>query len=184
MWRSTQICFTTLLCCVAVGLGVGEAVAQNPATKVSSADKMFMQEAAQGGAAEVQLGRLAVQKGSSEEVKQFGQRMVDDHSRANDQLKALAQNKGIDVPSGLSAKDQAFASKLEKLSGPQFDDAYMSLMVKDHKKDVAEFEKESKSAKDPQVKQFATNTLPTLQEHLQLAEKIAPQQSSMRLQDH
>jgi putative membrane protein len=119
MWRSTQIYFTTILC-LAVGLSVGVAVAQKSATKVSSADKTFIQEAAQGGAAEVQLGRLAAQRGSSEQVKQFGQRMVDDHSRANDQLKALAQNKGIDVPSGLSAKDQAFASKLEKLSGPQF----------------------------------------------------------------
>jgi putative membrane protein len=101
--------------------------------------------------------------------------MVDDHSRADEQLKALAQRKGIEVPAGPSAKDEAVARNLEKLSGPQFDDAYMSLMVRDHKKDVADSEKASKSATDPQVKQFAAQTLPTLQEHLQQAERIAPE---------
>ena len=174
--------FATLLC-FAMTMGAGNALAQST-PNVSPTDKQFVQEAAQGGAAEVELGTLATQKASSADVKQFGQRMVDDHSRANQQLKAIAQSKGIDVPAAPSAKDKAIAAKLEKLSGTQFDDAYMNLMVRDHKKDVTDFQKASKSATDPQIKEFAEQTLPTLQEHLQQAEKIAPQQSSMQMQDH
>lgn len=163
---------------------IGMATAQSAKTSVSEMDSKFVKEAAQGGAAEVELGHLAMQKAASDDVKQFGQRMVTDHSRAGEQLKAIAESKGIDIPTGLSAKDQALATNLQKLSGSQFDDAYMSAMVKDHKKDVADFEKASKTAKDPQVKQFATETLPTLQEHLQQAEKIAPGQSTMSMQNH
>lgn len=163
---------------------IGMATAQSAKTSVSEMDSKFVKEAAQGGAAEVELGHLAMQKAASDDVKQFGQRMVTDHSRAGEQLKAIAESKGIDIPTGLSAKDQALATNLQKLSGSQFDDAYMSAMVKDHKKDVADFEKASKTAKDPQVKQFATETLPTLQEHLQQAEKIATGQSTMSMQNH
>jgi putative membrane protein len=163
-------------------LCLGSAFAQSDKSSVSSADSKFVQEAALGGQAEVELGHLAMEKASSENVKQFGQRMVTDHGRAGEQLKAIAESKGINVPSGLSAKDQALATNLKKLDGAQFDDAYMNAMVKDHKKDIADFQKASKTAKDPQVKQFVTETLPTLQEHLQQAEKIAPQQSSMPMQ--
>ena len=169
---------------MAVAQCVGMAAAQNGKASVSEMDSKFVREAAQGGAAEVELGHLATQKAASDDVKQFGQRMVTDHSRAGEQLKAIAESKGIDIPTGLSAKDQALAADLQKLSGSQFDDAYMSAMVKDHKKDVADFQKASKTAKDPQVKQFATETLPTLQEHLQQAEKIAPGQSKMSMQNH
>ena len=105
---------------------------------------------------------------------QVGERMVNDHSKANDELKQIASSKGVDLPNDLNAKDKMLKERLSKLSGDSFDKAYMQNMVKDHRKDVAEFSKESRSASDPEVKQFAGKTLPTLKEHLQKAESIAP----------
>lgn len=149
-------------------------------SKVASADRAFVMKAAQGGMAEVELGQLAAQKASSDQVKQFGQRMVDDHSKANDQLKQIATEKGIAVPTKLSSKDAAAKARLEKLSGDQFDHAYMRDMVTDHTKDVAEFRTESKTAKDPALKSFASQTLPTLEEHLKQAKSIAPKTSQVK----
>jgi putative membrane protein len=142
--------------------------------KLAPADKQFIKKAAQGGLAEVQLGQLATEKADSPDVKQFGQKMVDDHSKANDQLKQVASNKGVTVPDKLSAKDAATKARLEKLSGKAFDRAYMRDMVTDHTKDVSEFRTEAKTAKDPDVKSFASQTLPTLQDHLKQAKSIAP----------
>lgn len=141
---------------------------------LGGADARFLKAAAQGGMAEVELGQLAVEKASSNDVKKFGQHMVDDHSKANDQLKQLAAQKHVDLPQGPSVKDKAIKTKLERLAGPEFDHAYMEDMVKDHKKDVAEFEKESKAASDPDIKSFASETLPTLQGHLKQAQSLAP----------
>ena len=183
MVKLEQVAWITILL-MAAAQCVGVAAAQSGKASVSAADLKFVQNAAQGGAAEVALGHLAMQRASDENVKKFGERMVTDHSRAGEQLKAIAQSKGIEVPAGLSAKDEARAANLGKLSGAQFDDAHMNLMVKDHEKDVADFENASKTAADPQVKQFAAETLPTLQEHLQQAEKIAPEQFNSRMQDH
>lgn len=140
---------------------------------VPTADRKFMDNAAQGGMAEVELGQLAQEKGKSQEVKDFGKRMVDDHTKANDQLKQLASQKGVTLPTDLNAKDKATKARLEKMSGSQFDQAYMKDMVMDHKKDVAEFQKESKSAMDPDLKSWAGQTLPTLQEHLKMAEEYS-----------
>jgi putative membrane protein len=143
-------------------------------SSISPADKTFIKKAAEGGMAEVELGKIAAEKGSSEDVKKFGQRMVDDHSKANDQLKQVASSKGVDVPSDLNAKDKATKERLSKMSGAQFDKAYMANMVRDHQQDVAEFRRESKMAKDPDVKSFAAQTLPTLEDHLKEARSIAP----------
>src|SRR5947209_17372406 len=151
--------------------------ASSGSSQLSAMDKHFVRKAAEGGLAEVELGKLAIQKASSDDVKKFGQRMVDDHTKANDQLKQLAQQKGVDLPSQPDAKDKATLDKLQKLSGEQFDKAYMQDMVKDHTKDVAEFQKESKSAKDPDIKNFASQTLPTLQDHLKEAKSIAPKEN-------
>ena len=139
---------------------------------LSTADRQFVDKAAQGGMAEVQLGELAKEKGSSDAVKQFGQRMVNDHTKANDQLKQLAANKGIELPSTLDSKDEATKTKLSKLSGAAFDRAYMRDMVTDHTHDVAEFRHESESAKDAAVTNFATETLPTLESHLKSAKSV------------
>jgi putative membrane protein len=141
---------------------------------LSTADKKFVRDAAQGGMAEVELGKLATEKAASEEVKKFGQRMVDDHSKAGEQLKEIATRKKIQVPDKLSAKDQLAKDRLSKLSGEQFDKAYMNDMVKDHTQDVADFKRESSSGADSEVKSFASKTLPTLKDHLRQAKEIAP----------
>ena len=120
-----------------------------------------MHDAAQGGMAEVELGKLATEKASSDDVKKFGQRMVDDHTKAGDQLKQVASTQGITLPQGLSAKDKLTKEHLSKLSGEQFDKAYMADMVKDHTQDVADFQRESQSGSDPAVKDFASQTLPS-----------------------
>jgi len=129
-------------------------------------DKKFVKESALGGLAEVELGKLATQKGSSDAVKQFGQRMVDDHSKANEQLKQAAAKSNIEVPASLDSKHQSHIDKLAKLSGPEFDKAYLKDQVKDHEHDVNQFKDEAQNGSDPNVKQFAMATLPTLQEHL------------------
>jgi len=139
-------------------------------SQLDHSDRKFLESAAKDGLAEVELGQLASQRAESPEVKQFGQRMVQDHGKANDQLKQLAQSKGLDVPAETDKSHQKKMEKLQKLSGAQFDKQYMDDMVKDHKKDVKEFQKQAKSAKDADVKNFAAQTAPTLQEHLQMAE--------------
>ena len=153
-------------------VAVGQISGSAKASGVSAADQKFMDKAAQGGMAEVELGQLAEQNGGSQNVKDFGKRMVDDHSKANDQLKQLASQKGVTLPTGLDAKDEATKNRLSKLQGAAFDKAYMKDMVMDHKQDVAEFKKESMSAHDSDLKSWAGQTLPTLESHLQQAEKI------------
>jgi putative membrane protein len=143
-------------------------------SQVAPSDKKFVREAAQGGMAEVELGKLATEKASSDEVKKFGQRMVDDHTKAGNELKQIAGEKGIVVSQQLSAKDKMTKDRLSKLSGEQFDKAYMADMVKDHTQDVADFQKEANSGADSDVKNFAAKTLPTLQDHLREAKQIAP----------
>jgi putative membrane protein len=131
----------------------------------------FAKKAAVGGMAEVELGRLATEKASSARVKEFGQRMVDDHSKANDQLKQVASAEGIELPSEIDAKTKATIDKLSKLSGAEFDKAYMADMVKDHEHDVAEFAKAAKHSDSP-VGSFAEKTLPTLRDHLKMAQDV------------
>jgi putative membrane protein len=147
--------------------------------KLSAADRQFVMKAAEGGMAEVELGRLAASKGTDPDVKAFGQRMVDDHSKANDKLKTIATEEGVTLPTALKGEMKAMHDKLSKASGAEFDKMYMSHMVKDHQKDVKEFEKESTSGKDTDVKQFAADTLPTLREHLQMAQTTATKVGAM-----
>ena len=151
-------------------MGSNNSTANATASSVSSGDRKFMEKAAQGGMAEVELGKLATQKASASEVKQFGQRMVDDHSKANDQLKQLATSKGVNLPTDLDHATKREMDKLSKLSGADFDREYMKHMVSDHKKDVSDFKSEARKAKDADVKQFAASTEPTLEQHLQLAQ--------------
>ena len=143
---------------------------------MKSPDAMFAMKAAQGGMAEVQLGQLAAQKAASPDVKSFGQMMVDDHTKANDNLKSITGQENMTLPTSLDAKDQALYSKLQNESGAKFDRDYVRAMVKDHQEDIKEFTKESNNGTDPQIKSFATQTLPILQQHLQ---KIQSIQSSM-----
>lgn len=145
---------------------------------MSAADSHFMKKAAGGGLAEVEHGQLAQQKGSSEDFKKFGERMVTDHTKANEELKQVAAEEHLNFRQEISMKDKATKARLEKLSGEEFDRAYMKDMVTDHKADVAQFEHESKMAKDPAVKSFASSTLPVLREHLKEAERSVPKQQT------
>jgi putative membrane protein len=139
------------------------------AAPVFAADDAWVAKVAKGGMAEVELGKLATQKASADSVKQFGQRMVDDHSKANDELKTLAASKKITVPAEMGPKEKALRDRLSKMSGAAFDRAYMKAMVADHVEDVNAFKMESKSGKDPEIKAWAAKTLPTLEEHLKMA---------------
>ena len=137
---------------------------------VTGADHTFVTKAAEGGMAEVKLGQLAADKATSADVKKFGEKMVTDHGKANDELKSLAQQKNITLPADVNAKDKATYDRLSKMSGASFDRDYMQAMLTDHRTDVNEFKKESTSGKDPDVKAWAGKTLPTLEEHLKLAQ--------------
>jgi putative membrane protein len=141
-------------------------------SNMSSQDHDFVMDAAMGGLMEVELGRIAAQKGMSESVKQFGQRMVDDHSKANEELMTLATSKGMTLPTALDEKHQKDVTKLSAMSGAEFDRAYSKMMLSDHTKDVKEFEKQSTKGGDADLKAFAGKTLPTLQEHLQMAKAL------------
>ncbi|MBV8710108.1 MAG: DUF4142 domain-containing protein [Acidobacteriaceae bacterium] len=135
-------------------------------------DKKFLRDAALGGMTEVELGKLATQKSSRDDVKQFGQKMVDDHTKANDRLKQIAGQENIPVPDTLDSKHQSRIDKLSKLSGADFDKAYIKDQLKDHQTDVREFNTEAQSGTDPNIKSFAANTLPTLQHHLDMVKDL------------
>ena len=128
--------------------------------------------AAQGGMAEVALGNLALQQGSSPKVKDFGKKLADDYSKANDELTQIASREGINLPSGMDMKQQQTVERFSKLSGAQFDKEYMRHMVEDHEKEVAKFQTAAKSLQDPDLKAWALKTLPTLNEHLRMAKDI------------
>jgi len=142
-------------------------------SKLSAKDKLFMKKAAEGGLEEVELGQMVQQKAKSQDVKDFAKRMVDDHTKANDELKSLAEKEGYTLPTTMSPNGKSLKAKLEKLSGEQLDRSYMTHMVADHTKDVAEFRAESKTGNDPDVKSWAGQTLSTLESHLQEAKQVA-----------
>ncbi|MEO8764356.1 MAG: DUF4142 domain-containing protein, partial [Ginsengibacter sp.] len=139
---------------------------------VDQSTKDFVAEAATGGLMEVELGNLALQKGNSQQVKDFGKMMVDDHTNANDNLKAIATKKNIDVPAAITDDQKKEMDDISKKSGADFDKAYVDMMVDDHKKDVDAFKKASGNLSDNDIKNFATTTLPTLQKHLDAIQAI------------
>ena len=141
-------------------------------SSLSMSDKKFIEDAAQGGMTEVQLGQIAEQKGNSPDVKEFGAHMVADHSKANDDLKSLAQAKGVAVPSELDHKHQAMVNHLQSLSGPAFDHAYIHSMVRAHEADAAAFKKTADTTQDPDLKAFASKTLEVVQSHLTMVQDI------------
>jgi putative membrane protein len=140
--------------------------------QLSAADRNFVTEAAIGGMTEVDLGKLAQQNSQDQQVQQFGAKMVQDHGAANDQLTKIATDKGVTLPQQLDRKGQALHDRLAKLQGVAFDRAYMADMIKDHNADMTLFRHEAQSAKDPDVKQFAQQTLATIQEHDKLARDV------------
>ena len=157
----SQFCVLTLTVAAlsVAGVAVAEDATGAKSSSLSVKDKTFMRKAAKGGTMEVAMGNLAEQNGQSEDVKSFGKRMVTDHSKANDELKSIASQKGIQLPS--KEPNTKWSS----------DKAYMDAMIKDHEKDLAEFQEEAKSGSDPDVKKFAEDTAKMVQEHLDLAKE-------------
>jgi len=139
---------------------------------VNDADRDFVSKAASGGTAEVELGRVATQRAVRPSVRSFAERMVADHGRANAELAALAGRKGLDVPTTLEPSQQAMRDRLSGLSGPDFDRAYMSEMVRDHTEDIALFERAAETSSDPDLKAWAARSLPMLRDHLALARQV------------
>jgi putative membrane protein len=150
---------------------------QGSSEMLKSADTAFAMQAAQGGVAEVQMGKLAAEKANRADVKAFGRRMVADHTKANEDLKSVAEKKRMTLPTDMNAHQHATYRKLEKLSGSAFDRAYAKDMVKDHQEDVKEFQKEVKTGKDGDIKGFASRTLTVVREHL---EKIRSIESELK----
>jgi putative membrane protein len=151
-------------------------VDQGAKKMMRSPDTAFAMKAAQGGMAEVETGKLAAENATNPDVKAFGQQMVDDHGKANEQLKGIAEKENLTLPTTMSAKHQAMYDMLKTKTGADFDKAYVNAMVKDHTEDVKEFKKESDKGRDEQIKGFASETLPIIQGHL---EKIKGIQSKM-----
>ncbi|HWK03221.1 MAG TPA: DUF4142 domain-containing protein [Puia sp.] len=136
---------------------------------VSKDDAKFVVDAAAGGMEEVALGQLAQQKALSPDVKSFGAMMERDHSKGGDRLKAIAKEKNVTLPATLSPDMQKMADNLQKKSGKDFDKAYISMMIDDHKNDIREFEKEAKNGADADIRAFADSTLHMLHIHLDSA---------------
>jgi putative membrane protein len=149
----------------------------NASGQASPLDKMFVSKALQGGMAEVQLGQLTLQKSNNDQVKQFAQKMIDDHTRLGEQMKPVAQQLGVSEPKGISKKDKSTIEKLQGLSGSAYDEAYIKDMVKDHKQDLSEFQTEASSGQDQTVKDAATQGSKVIAQHLQMIQQIAKDQN-------
>jgi putative membrane protein len=180
MSRTNKTAVLTLLATLCVA-PAGHAIT-DPTNGMDSVDKsavpeqssptFFLKEAAGNGMAEVELGKLAQQRASSSAVKAFGQQMVTDHTKANEQVQALAAAKKIDLPTTLDSKHAALRDQLASKNGVEFDQAYMDEMANDHKKVIQQFSDAAKESTDKDVKEFAANTLPVLQGHLEKATAI------------
>ncbi len=136
-------------------------------------DKIFLRKAAQGGMAEVKLGQLAAQKGSGDDVRAFGQKMVDDHTKLNNEMAPIADSMGVRLPKDLNKEDQSEYDKLNALSGSSFDMEYLSFMVKDHHKDLREFRQEAASTTDPTLQTAVANATKVIHEHTMMVDKLA-----------
>jgi putative membrane protein len=167
------LCISTLV----VSLSSLLILCPSRAADLSAGDKMFVMKAAQGGMTEVQLGQMAADKGTAQDVKDFGSKMVTDHGKANDELKSIATTKGITLSDKLDTKHQAMVDKMTGMSGAGFDKSYVDGMVKAHKKDDALFTKEASSGTDPDLKAFAAKTDEVIKMHLTMIEDI---QSKMK----
>jgi putative membrane protein len=165
---------------VTVWILAATAAAFIPATGVQSVKEdtkssaqSFIEKAAEGQQVEIILGQLAAERAGDEQVKQFGALMAEDHQKANQEIEQLASKEGVQLPMHLTGKHKNKKEKISQLSGKEFDRAYMTYMLRDHAKDVQEFERGVHALKNPQIQQWAEGTLPVLKQHLQKARQIA-----------
>ena len=145
---------------------------QTSPNSLSSRDRTFVMQAGQLSMMEVELGRLAVQRGSSAGVKQYGQQMVEEHTRANQELMQLAMQKKVELPTEMSTQNTATIDRLSELSGTSFDTAYKQAMIDSHNQAIALFQAQSQQGQDPQLKAWATQKLPNLQAHLEMVNQM------------
>jgi putative membrane protein len=168
-------CLTVFLTCLGSWAVLAHQDATSAAPRTAEADATdarFAKAALQGGMTEIQLGKIAAERGSSQVVKAFAQRMVAEHGTAGDQLQAAAQKEKLALPSGLPARSQQAVNRLSKLSGSAFDRAYAADMVQDHEKDLADFQREVSTGKNEDMKAFALQTIPMIEEHLNQAREM------------
>ena len=154
----------------------------NLAAAAPVADKnaeKFLQHVIEGNLAEIQLGKLAQEKSMDDGIRAFGDMLATDHSAGNEKAMQVASSLGVNAPAEPNKTQKATYDKLSKLSGSAFDRQFAKMMVDDHKRNIREFEKESKSS-NAQVAQFAKDTLPTLREHLETAQSLAKVKSAAR----
>jgi putative membrane protein len=156
---------------VLVSLSATAALAETRTTKASRADETFLKQAMEGDLAEVNMGKLAQEKTQSDGVKNFGRMLEQDHGEHSQKVQSKAQVLDVTVPQEPNATQKATYDRLSKLSGDKFDDQFVKAMVSDHKKDIGKYEKEAKSKST--LADFAKETLPTLERHLQNAETLA-----------
>ena len=140
------------------------------ASPLPEADQTFVETAAQDSIAEIDLGELAKERAQSDEVKQFAQRMIDDHGKANEQLEEIAKNKGAVTPTEAGEEHSKVRAELAELEGEEFDQKYMAAMAEEHQKAVDLFQKQAEEGEDPELKSFAEQTLPIIKEHLTQAQ--------------
>jgi putative membrane protein len=183
MKRATFFLLAVVVACavpllVAAQEQPAESEAQQQQGALSEAEKDFMADAAEGNLFEVKMGNLARERATSDAVRQFGEKMVNDHSKANEELQALARMKGVELPQEVSQEKQTEYDELADASKEDFDKIYMDMMVKDHEKDVEKFQTKQAEIADPDLKAWVTKTLPILQGHLSEAEKINGQLKS------
>ncbi len=146
--------------------------AESTQSGLSEDGRDFIVEAAKGNAGEVELGKVAADKGQAESVREYGKRLATDHGEANDRLRKVADEAGVSWPSAGTEEQRELMDDLSDLSGAEFDERFMEAMVKDHKKDIEKYEEMSEDASYPPLKAYVQSTLPKLKEHLTLAEKV------------
>jgi putative membrane protein len=162
---------TSCLAAGLIGLVAGQASAE-----LSSADRNFATKAASGGLAEIQTAQMAKQRADSPKVKAFADRMISDHTQANNDLQQIAQQENLTLPSEPSKQERSATQRVSGMTGAAFDRTYAQQEVRDHQQDIALFQQEANSGRDPALKQFAQKTLPTLRQHLQMAQALTADQ--------
>ena len=160
---SAAVAFSTVFAAETKHSGNGKATAKEAA---------FIKQAADGGMAEVELGKIAEKNGQRDDVKKFGEQMVTDHGKANDNLKSVASQLGVTVPDQVSSKHQSKIDLLSKQTGDAFDSAYIKDMVADHQKDIAEFEKARSQVTNEDLKKFIDDTVPVMKHHLEMVKAM------------
>jgi putative membrane protein len=148
--------------------------------RMDRSERRFVEEMARHSLGEVEVGRIAENRGASEEVKKYGQRIVQDHGKANEELKQLAQSRGIKWPAEPDRAHRRSAERLQKLEGADFDKRFVSEMVKNHQADLKKAQKMAKDARDPELRAFAAKAAPVIEEHLNMARQLADSSATAR----